>query len=182
VEDQFPELSCLQQGDDRYGYEFLRGQWKNRPFEGFSYHYETSSTDSKGNRQTTNHHFSVAFLVSEVPLQPLFIRPEGIFDKVASFFGKEDINFESAEFSKKFYVKAENRKWAYDVIHTRVEEFLLNAPRFTIQLGGNRIFAYRDSIFAPADYDAAAETLAGLLDMLPEYVVQQQTDQQTMKA
>lgn len=182
VEDAFPELGCLREGDDRYGYEFIRGQWEGRAFNGFSYHYETSTTDSKGETQTTDHYFSVAYLESEVPLQSLLIRSEGIFDKVATFFGKEDINFESAEFSKKFYVTTENRKWAYDVIHTRTMEFLLGAPRFTLQMSGNRFFAIRNELFKPADYDAAAGVLAGVLDNLPEYVVTQQREQREWKA
>ena len=56
---------------------------------------------------------------------PLLIRPEGIFDKIKSVIGFDDIDFESAEFSRKFYVKSTDKRFAYDVLHPRMMEFLL---------------------------------------------------------
>ena len=113
IEDQFPNLRFLQQGDDdRYAYNRMSGEWNGRALLGFDYHYQTHSTDSKGNRESHDHNFSAVILTSAIPLQPLFIRPEGFFDKIKEFFGVEDINFESAEFSRAFYVTADNKKWA----------------------------------------------------------------------
>lgn len=177
MEDRFPELRCLREGDDRYAYDTLTGQYEGRPFLGFHYHYSTTSTNSKGETETHHHHFSVAAIHSEVPLKPLFIRPEGLFDKVAAFFGKEDINFESAEFSRKFYVSADDRRWAYDVIHTRTMEYLLQAPSFTFQMTPEYLMAYRSSTFDPEQYDTAAQVIHELLNLLPEYVKQQQLGQ-----
>lgn len=121
VEQRFPEFKRLQEGSNRYAYNIMQGGWSGRAFLGFDCHYETRTMDSKGRRQTQHHYFSAVILESDLPLKPLFIRPEGFFDKVTEFFGFDDIDFESAEFSRKFYVKAEDRRWAYDVIHTRIE-------------------------------------------------------------
>ena len=57
-DERFPRFDCLRQGSDRYAYNLLEGAWEGRPFLGFDYHYTTHSTDSKGNRQDHNHHFS----------------------------------------------------------------------------------------------------------------------------
>ena len=46
--------------------------------------------------------FSTIVVESDVVLEPLFIRPERLFDKVKEFVGIDDIDFESAEFSRKF--------------------------------------------------------------------------------
>jgi len=119
----------------------MEGTWSDRHLLAFDYHYETHSTDSKGHRRTNHHHFSAVILASALPLKPLFIRAEGFFDKLTEFVGFDDIDFESAEFSRKFYVKAKDRRWAYDVIHARTMEFLLSMPRFTIQFDRNNVIA-----------------------------------------
>jgi len=175
VEDIFPQFNCLHEGSNRYAENRMFGHYSGREFLGFDYHYETHSTDSKGRRQTHHHHFSAVILGSKVPLKPLFIRPEGFFDKVKEFFGFDDIDFESAEFSRKFYVKARDRRWAYDVIHQRTMEFLLGSPEFTIEFGAGRVIAYRSGRFGATEFEQAAEVICGILDRLPDYLVRQQT-------
>jgi len=177
LESRYPEYSCLRNGGNRYGYNFLSGQWSGRDYLSFDYHYETHSTDSQGHAQTHTHRFSSVILTSPVPLKPLVIRPEHMFDKLAGFFGHDDINFESAEFSRAFFVKSPDKKWAYDVIHQRTMEFLLEKPRFSLEMDGHSVIAWRSKVFETQDFEQAAELIKGILDRLPEYLVQQQTSQ-----
>ena len=174
LDNRFPQFKRLQQGANRYAHNVMQGSWKGRDFLGFDYHYETYSTDSKGRRQTHHHHFSAVILSSDMPLKPLQIRPEGIFDKITEFFGFDDIDFESAEFSRAFHVSAQDRRWAYDVLHARAMQFLLDQPRFSLQMGEHTVIVHRSRTFAPDEFGIAAEVVCGLLDGLPEYVVQQQ--------
>jgi len=173
MERRFAAFQCLRQGSHRYAYNIMEGKWSGRPITAFDYHYQTESRDSKGKHQTHHHHFSAVVLHSLVPLKPLFIRPESFFDKITEFFGLEDIDFESAEFSRKFFVKAEDRKWAYDVIHTRTMQFLLDKPQFTIQFDPEQVIAYRSSKFKPAQFEEATEVVRGVLDLLPDYLVKE---------
>jgi hypothetical protein len=175
------EFDCLRRGDHRYAQNVMQGAFAGRPMIAFDYHYETHSTDSKGNRETTNHNFSAVIVECPFPLLPLFIRPEGILDKVAGFFGAEDINFESAEFSRKFFVKSPDKKWAYDVIHARTMEFMLSMPMHSLAFNDRYVIAYRDATFAaPAEFATAANLANGILDRLPEYVVRQQQGQASL--
>ena len=170
-------FDCLRGGErNRYAYNIMRGSLAKRDAVAFDYHYETTSTDKDGRTETHNHYFSAVILGSEVPLKPLFLRPEGFFDKVTAFFGHEDINFESAEFSRKFYVKSPDKKWAYDVIHARVMEMLLTSPQFTIQFDHDCVIATRSATFAAADFESAIKVVAGMLDSMPEYLVKQQRE------
>lgn len=169
VDDEFPTLRCFHQGHSRYGCNFLKGQWQGRRFLGFDYHYTTGS-----GKNQSHHSFSCVMLSSHVPLKELFIRPEGFFDKITEFFGCDDIDFESAEFSRAFYVKAPEKRWAYDVLHARAIEFLLNQPKFTIQFASDCAMAQKSGAFRPEQFAQAAEVLRGLLDGLPNYVLQQQ--------
>ena len=170
MEERFPEFSSLRQGSDRYAYNILEGPDGDRQVCAFDYHYETASTDSKGRRTTHNHYFSALVVDTGLPLKPLQIRPEGIFDKLTELFGYDDIDFESDEFSRKFCVTAEDRRWAYDVIHQATMEFLLAAPRFTIQIAGPRIMAYHGGLYEPADFEHALAVVSGIVDRLPAYL------------
>ena len=49
METRFGAFGCLQQGANRYGYNILEGAYGDRGICAFDYHYETYSTDSKGN-------------------------------------------------------------------------------------------------------------------------------------
>lgn len=172
--DRFSEFDCLSKGSNRYGHNVIEGRWGERSILAFDYHYETYSHSSKGGRQTQHHYLSCVILRSRVLLKPLFIRPEGLFDKLGAMLGFDDIDFESAEFSRTFMVKSPDRKWAFDVLHQRTMEFLLAAPRFKIQFGLDCVIAYRDNTFSVEDFQNAADVIQGILDRLPQYLVTQQ--------
>ncbi len=169
MEHRLSEFDCLQQGRDRYAYNVISGQVAGRDFLAFDYHYVTGSGK---NRQV--HTFSAVAVASLVPLKPLLIRPEGFFDKVAEFLGADDIDFESAEFSRQFYVKSPDKKWAYDVLHAQAIEFLLAAPRFTIQFALMRVLVRSGKTFRVAEFEPASAVALGLLERLPRYLVEQQ--------
>lgn len=173
-ESRFPEFSCLRDGDGgRYAYNVMEGEWAGTPLRAFDYHYETHSTDSKGNRQTHHHRFSAAMIRCPWPLKPLMIRPEGLLDKVAAFFGHEDINFESAEFSRRFCVKSPDKRWAYDVIHARTMEFLLTQPRYHVQFAGPWAVVWDTATFTPQEFESAIGVVTGIVDRFPDYLKEQ---------
>lgn len=175
-EDLFPDHACLRQGeDDRYAFNVLRGAWDSRPITAFDYHYVTYSTDQKGNRETNHHAFSAVILESAVPLRPLAIRRENVLDKIAHAVGFEDIEFESDEFNRQFAVKSPDRRWAYDVIHQRMMEYLLATPRaLAFEMGTGTLIAYQSSTISVPDFESTANAAAGILARLPDYLVEQQ--------
>lgn len=173
LDERYADFSCLHTGSDRYACNILRGRRDPFPALGFDYHYETYSTDSKGHRETHHHYFSAMVIETGWPLKPLFIRSEGFFDKLTEFLGFDDIDFESSEFSRNFYVKSPDKQWAYDVLHQKTMEFLLTAPRFTLEFSGNAVIAYRSSTFSPGDFSDALEVIEGVLNRLPGYIMRE---------
>lgn len=174
--DAYPDFRCLHAGDqDRYAFNICTGRWNGRPMIAFDYHYETESTDSKGKRSTTSHYFSAITLEAELSIEPLVIRPEGLWDKLTQFFGYDDIDFESAEFSRRFHVSSPDRRWAYDVLHPRAMEFLLDAPQRTIQFGHGCVLVHGGGRYDPIEFEQSIAIAAGLLDKMPDYLRQAQT-------
>jgi hypothetical protein len=166
---KYSNFDCLQEGDSRYAYNIMTGTLTGREFIGCDYHYATGSGKSR-----QEHSISLVIIKSPILLKPLFIRPENFLDKFAEFVGFNDIDFESAEFSKKFYVKSPDKKWAYDIIHPQMMEFLLASPMFSIQFDLLSVIVYRNTRFSPAEFEDAANLVNGIFERIPDYVVQNQ--------
>lgn len=88
------------------------------------YYYVTGH----GKHRTTHRISYAAFHLPFRGLPNLLIRKEHIGDKLIGGIGFDDIDFESEEFSRTFWVKSDDKKFAYDVIHPRMMEFLLGGP------------------------------------------------------
>ena len=162
---RFPEFKYLRRGHSRYAYNIMHGRHEEQEITAFDYHYVTGHGKSR-----KVHNISVFILGSLLSLKPLYIRPENIFDRVSDFFGHDDIDFESAEFSRKFFIKAPDKRWAYHVIHQQMMEYLLLAPTFHIQMDGEHIMLWRNRRFNEQDFDAAFALILGILSRLPEYL------------
>ncbi len=105
IDSRYSSFKCLRRGHSRYAYNIMRGKRDGRDLTAFDYHYVTGHGKSR-----RVHNFSALTIRSPLPLKPLYLRPENIFDKVTDFFGFDDIDFESAEFSRKFYVKSPEKR------------------------------------------------------------------------
>ena len=132
-DEQYAQFGMFRRGHGRAAYNTLSG---NREIAGTphklvmgDFTYRQTSGSGK-NRRTTTYHLSYLLLHLPLPGVPdLFIRPETVMDKIGAAMGFDDIDFESAEFSKKFLVKSSDRRFAYDVITPRLMEFLLDSGR-----------------------------------------------------
>ena len=168
-DERYPDFGCLRRGHSRYASNIAEGDLNGRRVTAFDYRYVTGSGK---NRQT--HHFSAVVLRSNVALKPLRIRSENVFDRVTEFFGLDDIDFESAEFSREFHVKSSDKRWAYDVLHQRTMEFLLSMPRFSLEFDTRHAIAWRNRRFNVETFESAIAVVEGILDRMPEYVIRQQ--------
>jgi hypothetical protein len=149
LDETYDAFGIFSRGASRYGYNTSSGMLAidNRlwPAVMGDYHYKTTSGTGK-QRKTTTHLFS--YLVVELPFAAagnLKIRQEQFYDRVASFVGFDDIDFELAEFSDRFHVKGSNKRFAYDVINPLMMEFLLDREPPTIHLEGQYCCIYTPS-------------------------------------
>ncbi len=167
---RFGFLKELSQGEGRYATNILSGTYRQNEILAFDYHYETHSTDSKGNRTTQHHWFSFFILTIPAFFPELTIRREGFFTKVAGIFGYGDINFESAEFSKAFCVRSPDKKFAYDVCNAQMMEYLLANRDLSIEIKNNAVALAFTTRLSPEQIEPNLQRLAEIRARLPEYL------------
>jgi hypothetical protein len=170
-DERFPFLDKLCQGSKRYAFNVMSGQYKSNLVTLFDYHYETYSTDSKGNRQTAHHYFSFVILNHSKMFPELIISREGWFSKVIQFFGYDDIDFESAEFSRMFQVRSPDRKFAYDICHSKMIEFLLANRDLNIEIERNCVTLFFQNRLEPAEIPRNLDRLVAIRRMFPDYLM-----------
>ena len=185
-DEEFAHFEVFGRGFARYAYNTISGEVDFGEVVGrvkagdFSYKTRETyyTTDSKGRmRQRTRivkHDFSYFILELPFPEMPdLLIRREGLFDRIASAFGKNDIDFESSEFSKKYYVKCDSRKFAYDIVNQRMMEFLLETRPGVIDMERGRL-SLTDG-YSKWDAERFGQSLGWslrFLELWPEFVVE----------
>ena len=159
---------CLLAGQNQFAYNVCCGRWNG--WDVFAFDYKCTTQTLAGSQDKN---FSAVLVKPEFRLKPLQIRAEAFSDRLADFMGKGDIDFESAEFSDKFYVAALDRKWAYDVLNLRAIEYLLKSPadKFFIQFSENEVLLTKlqEGIMKPYEFEAALNIATSLLFTIPEY-------------
>jgi len=140
-DDEYAHFDIFRRGHSRAAHNTLTGELEidGRPYPAkmgdFTYKV-TTHTGKSSSTQT----YRFSYLIVHLPfgrVPDLLIRREGVFDKLAGAFGFDDIDFESAQFSRRFFVKSTDKRFAYDVIHPRMMEFLLagEPPAIDIEYG-----------------------------------------------
>ncbi|MEM6883756.1 MAG: hypothetical protein AAF571_01900 [Verrucomicrobiota bacterium] len=170
------ELSFLdktQAGSNRYCVNIMRGTYQSHEILAFEYHYETHSTDSKGRRKTQHHWLSFVTLRLPRSFPELTIAPEGFFSKIAQAVGYDDIDFESAEFSRKYVVRSKDRKFAYDFLHARAIEFILQHPVQHLEIEYDRLAIAKTRRFKLENLQPRLEELIALRHLMPDYLLEQ---------
>jgi len=170
IDEQFHFLEKLGQGSNRYAYNILAGRFGGHAVTAFDYHYETHSTDSKGRRQTHHHYFSFFILYLPAQFPELTIRREGLFSKIAQFVGYDDIDFESAEFSGKFCVRSRDKKFAYDICHPRLMEYLLANDDLSLEVDANCLALFFPRVLSVEAIEPNFHRLVAVRELFPEYL------------
>jgi hypothetical protein len=163
--DGFSFFKRLGQGRDRYAYNILSGQFDRQRVMVFDYHYKTGS-----GKNTHHHHFTFFILYLPRDFPELLIVPEGFFSKLAQAFGFEDIDFESAEFSRAFCVRSKDKRFAYDVCNPQMMEYLLANRDLGLEIEGPFLALGFDSTLPVDRIELNLVRLVELRSLLPEYL------------
>ncbi|UFU02750.1 hypothetical protein LQF12_14870 [Ruania suaedae] len=154
-------------GSSRRATNVLSGDFHGRHVVSMAYQYTTGS----GKNRST-HHFHVIALHLPAALPWLQLSPESVGDSIAKFFGGQDIEFESQAFNEAWRVKAPPGQYAFDVIHPRMMERLMQPDALgrTISIEGQDILLSIGGRQREDLIDAYANLLYGIVDQVPRHV------------
>lgn len=169
----YHNISLFQQGHSRQAFNVIGGTKEQSYIDIFDYKYVTGS----GKNQSTWYR-SVCILTVPQRFKYLYVRIESFLDKIAAAVGFDDIDFESKEFSSHFYVKSDDKKFAYDIVHPQMMDFLLNYRRIyqvapCIEMNGKYLVFYYPNKIKPEKYIDLYNFASDFYKKIPNYVLEQ---------
>ena len=169
------EFALFQNGHSQDVSNTLDGTVDGMDVAFFDFTYKTGS----GKNQST-HHYSA--MLTDLPIPrgqappgaTLHIRPEHFFHRIASALGFDDINFEYERFNRAFRVTGSDKKFAYDICHPDMMEFLLAHPEHCWEIQAGKLLLYSDSMgtFDADEVERCLTDARGFLERLPSYLLQ----------
>ena len=174
-DDEYAHFEMFRRGHSRAAYNTLFGELqvtgRSCPAKMGDFIYKITTHTGK---TTSTRTYRFSYLIVHLPfarVPDLLVRREGVFDKIAGAFGFDDVDFESAEFSRRFYVKSSDKRFAYDVIHPQMMEFLLASEPPAVDLERGRCcLSDGRRRWDPEQFRAQLGWLAEFFDRWPEHV------------
>lgn len=130
------------QGHSRKISNVLTGKFNDIPVTVMDYRYTTGGGKSSHTWSQT-----VIVIESEKLALPVFIlRPENLFDKIGSAFGKKDINFETSPlFSKRYLLRGDDEASIRLIFNQWIIEYYERHPGLSTEGDGRKLIYYRIS-------------------------------------
>ncbi len=174
-DDEYAHFEIFRHGHSRAAYNTLEGvleiddlRW---PAKMGDFTYKVTSHSGKS---TSTRTYRFSYLILHMPyshVPNLLLRREGMFDKIAGVLGFDDIDFESAEFSRRFHVKSSDKRFAYDVVHPRMMEFLLAGDAPTVDIENRRCcLSDGNRRWEPEQFEQKLAWVRRFLDLWPDHV------------
>ena len=171
----YSRLDLFNHGGSRRASNVMSGEVDGRTVVAFDYRYTTGS----GKNRHTHHHQAVVFLLP-IDGPAVRMRPENVLDRMASWVGWDDIDFESDEFSRRYHVGSEDRRFAYDIFHARLIDYLLRcgtAPH--MEINGVFLLLYDKGHGQVQNFERLIMIGQTVVAMIPDYVLKARGVQQT---
>lgn len=163
---RYRSLEACSEGSYPHAVNVLRGVYKGHEIRCFE--YRATIKQGKHDRRITRG-VAVAALPARFP--QVKIVPEHIGHRLAEVVGAEDIDFESDEFSRKFWVRSDDRRFAYGLIDPRMMEWLLELGPSQWEIQDLVLCHWRDSGFRIDEIEGRLDRLVQFIDRIPQHVV-----------
>ena len=159
-------------GDHQRAHNVVTGMRDGRPIVAFDYSYQTHSTDSNGNRTTTTHRYNVMSIGLPAHLPTLEVCRESVLNKVGRALGFRDIEFENEEFNRRFNISCKDRKFASDVLHPRMMQWLLDNEGPGWRMDRADLVCWDSGRISPEVVDRQLGYLDAIAEQVPRFVWQ----------
>ncbi|MUM19151.1 DUF3137 domain-containing protein [Mycobacterium sp. CBMA271] len=158
------------QGHSRTAQDALNGTIDGHEFVSFQYSYKVTRSSGKDSH-TETYYFMVTCVVTPPSPYMLQIKREGALAGLARAVGFTDLEFESDEFNKRFNVKANPERFAYDVLNPRTMERMLADERYSqpLRFENGRLLTWRTGKLDEARISSDVKYLIDTLEPVPAY-------------
>lgn len=164
------------QGHARHANQVLSGTVGNRSMVAFEYTYDTTTTDTDTDGHTTtreeSHHYHIVALGLGAAVPRLDLTPEGFFSRAIGRLTNSDIELESEDFNRAFTLSGEDRKFASDIMHPQMMEYLLAYPKQSLRFVGSHCLTIEFGTLDPTEIQPRVDYLIGVADKVPAFVRQ----------
>ena len=159
-------------GHSRQAENAVYGKHDGRDFVSFDYEYKTTSGSGK-NRRTTTHRFSVLAMSLGVAMPSLSVDPENFLERFVGRLTNSDIDLELEDFNRAFTVTSPDRKFASDVLHPQMMEFLLQRRDVGWRFERDSMLMVSSGQRSIEQIDATLALMDQITDLIPEFVWKQ---------
>ncbi|MUM19148.1 hypothetical protein BI330_21125 [Mycobacterium sp. CBMA 623] len=155
-------------GHSQSATDVIRGVLDGVPFVSFTYTYRTGS--SSDNTETV--HTLMATCVRTPPSpNMLLVTPEGALSGLMDAMGLGDLKLESEDFNRRFQVRTNSDRFAYDVLSPTTMQRMLTDRRFQLPMRFDKsnLITWRWEALKPEWVEPHARYLIDILREVPEY-------------
>ncbi len=160
----FGQTKLCSVGRSRKARNVIFGPCSEGDLRYFDYKYTIRS-----GKHSHTYRFGACGVQTDCHFKPMIVRREGLFDKVAGFFGFDDVDLDHGEFNRRFYVHCEDKKFAYDVLTQRAMQFFLDRRWLSMEIRWNYILFYRQGTPKVHDVSRLLDDAQTFVKMLPDY-------------
>lgn len=173
---RFARFAMFRKGRSRVAYNTISGtlelEGRSIAVRAGDFRYKERRGSGKNRRTVT---IRLSYLIAWNPFGSVpetVVRREGVFDRLKGMLGFDDIDFESVEFSRRFHVSSEDKRFAYDLIDPRMIEFLLATAPPAFELEGD-LLCVSDGrgCWDPASFDRRLDWCGRFFDAWPDHLV-----------
>lgn len=172
VQHSVAPMAWFQRGSNRLTFNTLLGEWRGCALQAGDFHYQAVTTNRNGGRSVRYYDVSYCLApVANAQFPALTIRPEDWSDTAVELIGVDDIDFESHEFSRRYFVESADRKFAYDLITPAMMELLLAHTGYSIQVQGGHVLVLRgERRWTPEEFAPALDFAASFVSKIPTHL------------
>lgn len=156
-------VTLFDRGSDRRGGNLMTLQKDGLRYRMFDYRFNEGTSGDSSYKS-----FSVCLVDTDWRLPQLLVRPEGLGDKVAQLLAGEDLQLDSVEFNRRFWVQSKNPGRAMDFLHPKMMQYLLEAPPGTLEVVRGTLVVYPDFELDPAGYQLYLAHLKKIVRLIPD--------------
>jgi len=159
-------------GSDQHALNIMHGDFQGHPITLFDFHYATSGVWWWSPSWKIHHYvsFSILKLDKNFPEMTIGAEGGGLFRMIFDALGGGDIDFESHEFSERYDVRSDSKKFAYDFCNAQMIDYLLDRPARYIEVDTDSLAIGSDSQHDAQSLETKLSHLLKIRSLMPNYL------------